>query len=79
MTSSPTRRSSQREGRRDNRGRAEGPIPSSSTLVKIPASNGSIAPVLEVVPLQLLAYSMATERKNDPDYPRNLAKSVTVK
>lgn len=47
--------------------------------VKIPASNGTIAPVLEVVPLQLLAYSMATERKNDPDHPRNLAKSVTVK
>jgi len=47
--------------------------------VKIPASNGSIAPVLQVVPLQLLAYAMATERKNDPDHPRNLAKSVTVK
>jgi glutamine---fructose-6-phosphate transaminase (isomerizing) len=47
--------------------------------VKIPASNFSVAPVLEVVPLQLLAYFMATERKNDPDHPRNLAKSVTVK
>ena len=48
-------------------------------FVKIPSSNGSIAPVLEVIPLQLLAYSMATERKHDPDHPRNLAKSVTVK
>jgi glucosamine--fructose-6-phosphate aminotransferase (isomerizing) len=47
--------------------------------VAIPPSNESIAPILEVVPLQLLAYFMATERKNDPDYPRNLAKSVTVK
>jgi len=36
-------------------------------------------PVLEVVPLQLLAYHMALARRNDPDYPRNLAKSVTVK
>ncbi len=48
-------------------------------FVRIPPSNGSIAPVLEVIPLQLLAYSMATERKHDPDHPRNLAKSVTVK
>jgi glucosamine--fructose-6-phosphate aminotransferase (isomerizing) len=36
-------------------------------------------PVVEVVPLQLLAYHMAVARRNDPDYPRNLAKSVTVK
>jgi len=47
--------------------------------VAIPASNESVAPILEVIPLQLLAYFMATERKNDPDYPRNLAKSVTVR
>jgi glucosamine--fructose-6-phosphate aminotransferase (isomerizing) len=47
--------------------------------VAIPSSNESVAPTLEVIPLQLLAYFMATERKNDPDYPRNLAKSVTVK
>jgi len=47
--------------------------------VSIPASNGSVSPVLEVVPLQLLAYFMATEKQNDPDHPRNLAKSVTVK
>ena len=60
-------------------GVAQRPHPVFKHTVKIPASNGSIAPVLEVVPLQLLAYFMATERKNDPDYPRNLAKSVTVK
>jgi len=47
--------------------------------VAIPSSNESVAPILESIPLQLLAYFMATERKNDPDYPRNLAKSVTVK
>jgi glucosamine--fructose-6-phosphate aminotransferase (isomerizing) len=47
--------------------------------VGIPPSNESISPILEVIPLQLLAYFMATERKNDPDYPRNLAKSVTVR
>jgi glutamine---fructose-6-phosphate transaminase (isomerizing) len=60
-------------------GVAQKPHPVFRHTVKIPASNSSIAPVLEVVPLQLLAYSMATERNNDPDYPRNLAKSVTVK
>jgi glucosamine--fructose-6-phosphate aminotransferase (isomerizing) len=60
-------------------GVAQKPHPVFKHTVKIPASNGTIAPILEVIPLQLLAYSMATERKNDPDHPRNLAKSVTVK
>jgi glutamine---fructose-6-phosphate transaminase (isomerizing) len=48
-------------------------------LVMLPDAGDSVAPILEVIPLQLLAYFMATERKNDPDYPRNLAKSVTVR
>jgi glutamine---fructose-6-phosphate transaminase (isomerizing) len=48
-------------------------------LIRIPEASDSVAPILEVIPLQLLAYFMATERKNDPDYPRNLAKSVTVR
>lgn len=48
-------------------------------LIQIPPSDESISPVVEVVPLQLLAYFIATERKYDPDYPRNLAKSVTVR
>ncbi|MEM4699448.1 MAG: glutamine--fructose-6-phosphate transaminase (isomerizing) [Candidatus Nezhaarchaeales archaeon] len=37
-----------------------------------------LTPILYVVPLQLLAYYAAVERGNDPDRPRNLAKSVTV-
>jgi len=37
-----------------------------------------LAPILAVVPLQLLAYHMAVLRGNDVDKPRNLAKSVTV-
>jgi glucosamine--fructose-6-phosphate aminotransferase (isomerizing) len=36
-------------------------------------------PILEVLPLQILAYYLALIRNIDPDYPRNLAKSVTVK
>jgi glucosamine--fructose-6-phosphate aminotransferase (isomerizing) len=38
-----------------------------------------LSPVPFVVPLQLLAYYMAVERGLNPDRPRNLAKSVTVK
>ncbi len=38
-----------------------------------------LSPVPYVVPLQLFAYYMALERNCDPDMPRNLAKSVTVK
>jgi glucosamine--fructose-6-phosphate aminotransferase (isomerizing) len=38
-----------------------------------------LSPIPYVVPLQLLAYYMAVERGHNPDTPRNLAKSVTVK
>ncbi|MFP3985263.1 MAG: glutamine--fructose-6-phosphate transaminase (isomerizing) [Candidatus Bathyarchaeia archaeon] len=38
-----------------------------------------LSPIPYVVPLQLFAYYMALERRCDPDMPRNLAKSVTVK
>ncbi len=38
-----------------------------------------LSPIPYVIPLQLLAYHMAVERGHNPDTPRNLAKSVTVK
>jgi glucosamine--fructose-6-phosphate aminotransferase (isomerizing) len=38
-----------------------------------------LSPIPFVIPLQLLAYYMAIERGHNPDMPRNLAKSVTVK
>jgi len=38
-----------------------------------------LSPISFVIPLQLLAYYMAVERGHNPDMPRNLAKSVTVK
>ena len=60
-------------------GVAQKPHPVFDHMVRVPKANESIAPILDVIPLQLLAYFMATERKADPDYPRNLAKSVTVK
>lgn len=47
--------------------------------IMLPTVPAKYAPIVEVIPLQLLAYHMSVARRNDPDYPRNLAKSVTVK
>jgi glutamine---fructose-6-phosphate transaminase (isomerizing) len=47
--------------------------------IKIPPVDELLYPLVTVVPLQLLAYHMAVELGFDPDKPRNLAKSVTVK
>ncbi|MGO9451951.1 MAG: glutamine--fructose-6-phosphate transaminase (isomerizing) [Candidatus Binataceae bacterium] len=47
-------------------------------VIEVPATNRMLTPVLMTIPLQLLAYHIATERGTDVDQPRNLAKSVTV-
>ena len=47
-------------------------------VIPIPQSHELLLPILEVVPLQLLAYHIAVRRGCDVDQPRNLAKSVTV-
>ena len=47
-------------------------------VIYIPAAPELLLPILEVVPLQLLAYHIAVRRGCDVDQPRNLAKSVTV-
>jgi glucosamine--fructose-6-phosphate aminotransferase (isomerizing) len=44
----------------------------------VPAAPEELLPILEIVPLQLLAYHIAVRRGCDVDQPRNLAKSVTV-
>ncbi|GGG69749.1 glutamine--fructose-6-phosphate aminotransferase [isomerizing] [Edaphobacter dinghuensis] len=46
--------------------------------IQIPQAPELLLPILEVVPLQLLAYHIAVRRGCDVDQPRNLAKSVTV-
>jgi len=46
--------------------------------VAVPPTTELLAPILEIVPLQLLAYHIAVRRGCDVDQPRNLAKSVTV-
>ena len=47
-------------------------------FIEVPATSDLLAPILEIVPLQLLAYHIAVRRGCDVDQPRNLAKSVTV-
>jgi glucosamine--fructose-6-phosphate aminotransferase (isomerizing) len=47
-------------------------------VIEIPPASDLVAPILEIVPLQLLAYHIAVRRGCDVDQPRNLAKSVTV-
>ena len=47
-------------------------------LIEVPETHDSLAPLLTVVPLQLLAYHIAVLRGCNVDQPRNLAKSVTV-
>jgi glucosamine--fructose-6-phosphate aminotransferase (isomerizing) len=48
-------------------------------FIKIAKIRDNLYPLIEVIPLQILAYYLALKKKADPDYPRNLAKSVTVK
>ena len=47
-------------------------------VISIPHAPELLLPLLEIVPLQLLAYHIAVRRGCDVDQPRNLAKSVTV-
>jgi glucosamine--fructose-6-phosphate aminotransferase (isomerizing) len=51
---------------------------SADYTIEIPSAPDLIAPILEIVPLQMLAYHIAVRRGCDVDQPRNLAKSVTV-
>lgn len=48
-------------------------------LIKIPSVDEILYPLIEVIPFQLIAYYLALVGNADPDYPRNLAKSVTVR
>jgi glucosamine--fructose-6-phosphate aminotransferase (isomerizing) len=47
-------------------------------MIEVPAVCDLLAPIVSIVPLQLLAYHIAVRRGCDVDQPRNLAKSVTV-
>ncbi|HUH97211.1 MAG TPA: glutamine--fructose-6-phosphate transaminase (isomerizing), partial [Anaerolineales bacterium] len=47
-------------------------------VVALPRSDPRISPLLGVLPLQMLAYHMSVLRGFDPDFPRNLSKTLTV-
>ncbi|MFZ2725770.1 MAG: glutamine--fructose-6-phosphate transaminase (isomerizing) [Methylococcaceae bacterium] len=49
-----------------------------SQLIRVPAVENEISPIIYSIPLQLLAYHVAVLKGTDVDQPRNLAKSVTV-
>lgn len=46
--------------------------------IKVP-DVGDASPIVNIIPVQILSYHLAVLRGHDPDYPKNLAKSVTVK
>jgi len=50
----------------------------SDFIIQVPKVSDFIAPIINVIPLQLLAYYIADCKGIDVDKPRNLAKSVTV-
>ena len=60
-------------GEEDSRLRAN-----ASEMIVIPDSGPTFSPLLAVLPLQLLAYHLSLERGYDPDFPRNLSKTLTV-
>ena len=50
----------------------------SESVMVVPPADEVVAPMLSVIPLQLLAYYIGVMKGYDVDKPRNLAKSVTV-
>jgi glucosamine--fructose-6-phosphate aminotransferase (isomerizing) len=45
----------------------------------VPKSSQYLSPILQAIPLQLIAYHLATYKNIDPDYPRNISKTLTVR
>ena len=60
-------------GEEDSRLRAN-----ASQMIVLPKSIPQIASLLAVLPLQMLSYQMSVARGYDPDFPRNLSKTLTV-
>jgi glucosamine--fructose-6-phosphate aminotransferase (isomerizing) len=60
-------------GEEDSRLRANG-----DELITLPQANPNWSALLSILPLQLLSYHMSLQRGFDPDFPRNLSKTITV-
>ena len=57
----------------------EGPITNlADTLISTQATHPDLSPLINVIPLQLLAFKLGISKGRNVDRPRNLAKSVTV-
>ena len=54
------------------------PIDTFDFFIKVPESD-ELNPICQIIPIQILAYQLAVTLGHDPDRPRNLAKSVTVR
>ena len=68
-----------RGGRAIAIGEADNRLKGNATdVITFPCSNPAFASLLSVIPLQLLSYHMAVARGYDPDFPRNLSKTLTV-
>ncbi len=48
-------------------------------FIRLPLVNENLYPIIEIIQIQILSYYLALKKDANPDYPRNLAKSVTVK
>src|SRR5574339_413740 len=48
-------------------------------FIRLPTIDELMYPILEIIPLQILSYYLALKKDANPDYPRNIAKSVTVR
>ena len=55
------------------------PNPIYDYWIEFPTMHQDLYPLIEIIPLQLISYYLALEKDIDPDFPKNLAKSVTVK
>lgn len=49
-----------------------------SNFIQLPDSGNILNPILSIIPLQLISYKMSIGRGYDPDFPRNLSKTLTV-
>jgi glucosamine--fructose-6-phosphate aminotransferase (isomerizing) len=48
-------------------------------FLAVPKSSQYLSPILQAIPLQLIAYHLATYKNINPDYPRNISKTLTVR
>jgi glucosamine--fructose-6-phosphate aminotransferase (isomerizing) len=58
--------------------KSESMVRNANELIQLPHSGDYVSPILATIPAQLIAYYMSIGRGIDPDFPRNLSKTITV-